>query len=260
MSEFLRDTASTRVGDEVYEAQLGEGWTIGSIANGGYMMATAARALGQALAHPDPITLTGHFVDRGEVGPASVHTELIRAGNQFSTGAARLIQQGRERLRVTATFGDLAAQQGASFAADSPPSAPDPSQCVAAPRDLKFTHRIEIKFPPAYAGWLQGQVTDQAEHVGYIRFADGAEPDLLSLLIFADAFPPTVFAKFGPLGWVPTLELTVHLRAKPAPGWLLARFRTRYMTQGLLEEDGEIWDSSGQLVALSRQLAKARQR
>jgi acyl-CoA thioesterase len=52
-----------------------------------------------------------------------------------------------------------------------------------------------------------------------------------------------------------TLELTVQLRGHPAPGWLACRASTRYVTGGYHEEDFEIWDSTGVLVAQSRQLA-----
>ncbi|MGA9746118.1 MAG: thioesterase family protein, partial [Nocardioides sp.] len=52
------------------------------------------------------------------------------------------------------------------------------------------------------------------------------------------------------------LELGVHLRARPAPGWLRVMHRTRNLAGGLFEEDAEVWDSAGRLVAQSRQLAK----
>ncbi|MGF2075329.1 hypothetical protein, partial [Enterococcus casseliflavus] len=61
-------------------------------------------------------------------------------------------------------------------------------------------------------------------------------------------------AGIGP-SWVPTVELTVHVRATPAPGPLRCRFSSHFVTGGLLSEDGEIWDSTGALVAQSRQLA-----
>jgi acyl-CoA thioesterase len=92
---------------------------------------------------------------------------------------------------------------------------------------------------------------------GWVRFADGRPPDLRALALMADSLPPSVF-NLGAAGWVPTLELTVHFRAKPAPGWLLVGFRTRFLINGYLEEDGEIWDSKGDLVAQSRQLARLR--
>ena len=34
---------------------------------------------------------------------------------------------------------------------------------------------------------------------------------MISLLLFADAFPPPVFSLYGLVGWVPTLELSVQL-------------------------------------------------
>jgi hypothetical protein len=46
----------------------------------------------------------------------------------------------------------------------------------------------------------------------------------------------------------------VHVRARPAPGWLQARFTTDVLVDGYLNEDGAVWDSEGQLVVQSRQL------
>jgi hypothetical protein len=75
------------------------------------------------------------------------------------------------------------------------------------------------------------------------------------LLLAVDAFPPTAFNARLPVAWTPTIELTAHVRARPAPGWLRCVFTTRFFTGGFLEEDGEVWDATGRLVAQSRQLA-----
>ena len=64
----------------------------------------------------------------------------------------------------------------------------------------------------------------------------------------ADALPPATF-DLGLPGWAPTIELTVHLRARPVPGWLRVSHATRNLAGGYFEEDAEIWDESGRLVA-----------
>jgi hypothetical protein len=64
-------------------------------------------------------------------------------------------------------------------------------------------------------------------------------------------------AGLGDIGWVPTIELTVQVRKRPAPGYLTGWFHTEAVTAGYLEEDGEVWDADGDLVVLSRQLALA---
>ena len=78
-------------------------------------------------------------------------------------------------------------------------------------------------------------------------------------MALTDSWPPAVFTtSTAPLA-VPTLDLTVHLRAAlPRPGdWVLGRFRTRVARAGFLEEDGELWSRDGELLAQSRQLALA---
>lgn len=65
----------------------------------------------------------------------------------------------------------------------------------------------------------------------------------------------------GPNGMaVPTLDLTVHLR-RPLPrpaDWVLGRYFTRTVGEGLLEEDAELFDTQRRLLAQSRQLALSR--
>ena len=74
------------------------------------------------------------------------------------------------------------------------------------------------------------------------------------LLVFADAMPPSTF-DLGLFGWVPTLELTVHVRGLPAPGWVQVVQRATLLRDGWLDEECEVWDSTGRLVAQARQLA-----
>src|SRR5262249_42874542 len=130
----------------------------------------------------------------------------------------------------------------------------DASDRRTAPSGSSIVDRVDLRLDPATAGFQRGERSEQAEVRGWIRLADGRPPDVHSLVFFADAFPPAVFARIAP-GWVPTLELTVHVRARPATAWLQCVFRTRFVQGDLLEEDGEIWDEDGTLVALSRQLA-----
>lgn len=188
--------------------------------------------------------------------------EVIRRGKAHTTLMGRLAQGGREFLRVLGTYGDLAAASGPTRLAGQAPDLPSPEECISSREaqsspalvESSFFERLEVCLAPP--GFVQA-----AEFIGrvegWVRFADGREPDVPSLPLFADAFPPPVFAHL-PSSWVPTVELTVHVRGRPAPGWLMGSFRTRFLVDGYLEEDGELWDSTGRLVALSRQLALIR--
>ncbi len=257
--EFDRDTAVTPLGDGAWSAEISTGWNIGTIPNGGYLTAVALSAVGRELPHPDPLTVTSHYLGRVNSGaPATIEVEVLRRGRTLSTACARLLQDGRERLRMLATYGDLDASEGPTFVTAAPPPMPPPDGCVrneGGLAALELHHRVDARLEPSVAGGAVGEPVGRPETGGWIRFADGRPPDLLSLAFFADAFPPTVL-NLDRFGWVPTIELTIHFRAKPAPGWLRAWFISRFLVESHVEEDGEIWDSEGNLVALSRQLAR----
>jgi acyl-CoA thioesterase len=118
---------------------------------------------------------------------------------------------------------------------------------------------MDVRLDPECAGWFQGRLSPLSVHKGWIRFKEDRPCDALGLMLMADAFPPPVLSSHGMVAWVPTIEFSVNVRAIPRSAWLKAQFRSRFITCGLVEEDGEIWDESGELVLISRQIAQFRQ-
>jgi acyl-CoA thioesterase len=256
--EFDADTELTGDGP-VFGAALSERWIAMAGVNGGYMLALAVRGLARVMPFPDPVVVSGFFLRPGSLGPAEVRTEQLRAGKTTAFGQAGLWRDGKEIVRVTAAFTDLAAaaqRSAVSYAGIAAPSLPPPLECERIPQSalpgVAIAERIEYRLPalPSWAGGTRPAGDPHYEF--YMRFADGREPDAAALPLLVDAAAPAVL-EVGALST--TVELTVHLRARPAPGWLSCRASTRYVSGGYHEEDFEIWDSTGALVAQSRQLA-----
>ncbi|WP_189264184.1 thioesterase family protein [Streptomyces fuscichromogenes] len=268
-SEFDRDTAVTRRAPGVYDIDLSAGWTIISAVNGGYLLAVLGRALADTLPHPDPFTVSAHYLTASRPGPAVIRTDTVRTGRTLSTGQASLLQYDEEgneveRIRVLASYGDLAALPGDVRTTATPPAFPPMEHCFGpedgpAPVDgsSAITERLMLKLDPATLGWALGAPSGKGEMRSWFGLADGRDADPLSLLLAVDALPPTAF-EIGLKGWVPTVELTVHVRHRPAPGPLRVSVTTRNLAGGFLEEDAEVWDSADRLVAQSRQLARVR--
>ncbi|MDJ0460787.1 thioesterase family protein [Streptomyces sp. H27-C3] len=267
-SEFDRDTAVSPRAPGVYDAELSAGWTIIHAVNGGYLLALLGRALGDALPHSDPFTVSAHYLTPSVPGKAVIRTEVVRAGRTLSTGQASLFQYGDdgaevERIRVLASYGDLDALPDDVRTTAEPPLLPPYDQCLGTgdgpsviPGSSAITERLDIRLDPATVGWAVGAPSGKGEMRGWFGLADGRDADPLSLLLTVDALPPTSF-ELGLKGWTPTVELTTHIRCRPAPGPLRVSITTRNLAGGFLEEDAEVWDSAGRLVAQSRQLARA---
>lgn len=267
LSEFDRDTALTPRGPGEYGIELPAGWTIFGALNGGYLLAVLGRALADTLPHPDPFTVSAHYLSASRPGPATVRTETVRTGRSLSTGQASLFQHedGREveRIRVLASYGDLAAlPDDVRTSAPVPEFAPleqcfGPEDAPGSTDEQPIASRLLLKLDPATIGWALGQPSGKGVSKAWFGLADGRDVDPLALLLAVDALPPTAF-DLGIKGWVPTVELTVHVRALPAPGPVRVVITTRNLAGGYLEEDAEVWDSADRLVAQSRQLARVR--
>jgi acyl-CoA thioesterase len=247
----------------VFGAVLDGRWDGQSSTNGGFLLSLATRAVGEVLAFPDPIVVSGFYLRPGSPGPAEIRTEVFQAGRTTGFGQASLYRDGKEVLRATAAYTDLdrAALRHArgtpSYAGGQPPAQPPPERCQVLQRvivpPITLVDRIEYRVAELPSWVTRTPPSGNPVYEGWMRFADGREPDLLSLPMFADAVAPAAL-ELG-LRRMTTVELTVHLRARPAPGWLAFRTLTRYLAGGYFEEDAEIWDSAGDLVAQSRQLA-----
>jgi acyl-CoA thioesterase len=261
MGTFEFDAATALSGEgPVFGAVLDGRWDGQASTNGGFLLALATRAIGAVLPFPDPVVVSGFFLRPGTPGPAEIRTEVIQAGRTTGFGQASLYRDGKQVLRATAAYTDLdaaAARDSRSYAGGQPPDQPPPAECQVLRRvivpPITLVDRIEYRVAELPSWVTRTPPSGNPVYEGWMRFVDGREPDLLSLPMFVDAVAPAGL-ELG-LRRMTTVELTVHLRARPAPGWLAFRTLTRYLEGGYFEEDAEIWDSAGRLVAQSRQLA-----
>jgi acyl-CoA thioesterase len=254
------DAATALTGSEPdFGALLDGQWDGQGSTNGGFLLSLATRAIGAVLPFPDPLTVSGFYLRPGTPGAAEIRTEVIQKGRTTGFGQASLYRDGKEVLRTTAAFTDLAAaaaRDSRGYSGSPPPDLPPAEQCQVLSRvivpPITLVDRIDYRVTEL-PGWVTRTGTSgRPVYEGWMRFADGREPDLLAMMTFADAAAPAVL-ELG-VRRVTTVQLTVQLRARPAPGWLAFRTLTRELAGGYCEEDAEIWDSAGHLVAQSRQL------
>jgi len=260
VTTFDRATAVRRVDDGRYAADLDAAFSIGGPLNGGYLMATVLRAVLDDSPHPHPMATSVNFLRVSEPGPAQVRVERMKQGRTAATARATLFQDDVPVIDTLVTSGTLDPIADPTWVGE-PVGFPPVEDCVT-PRSVTpdgqlpgFAEQVELRFDPATAGWLRGEPSGRMEMRGYLRLRESQDPDPRVLALAVDAMPPVVF-ELGAFGWAPTVELTWHMRAVPVPGWLAVRIGGRLVNDGWFDEDAEVWDASGRLVAQARQLAR----
>ncbi|WP_299768001.1 thioesterase family protein [uncultured Pseudoteredinibacter sp.] len=262
--EFDRDTELTLIEQQlnrrIYSLEVSDRWSFGNAPNGGYMAALLAKAGRLALPdHPDPISATTQFIQPAKPARAEIEVRLLRVGGRLSQTTIELQQDGQICAQATVVFSNLGKLKGVSHFQGDRPSLPALESCQAVTgANASFRDRVDARFFPDCAPFWPGGGSDAMSNAGWIQMADGRPNDALSLLVFADAFPRAVAMRSGKVGWIPTVDMTVQILQAPAEGHVACLFNTRKIHGGILEEQGELWDSEGNLVALCRQSAVPR--
>jgi hypothetical protein len=219
----------------------------------------AGRTLRAATGRPDPVTITGHYLAPAAPGPVDISTEVLKRGRRFTTARATLVGSDRPVLEVLGTVGELGDHTDVLLADGGPPILPPPEECVRIRATESFpppfAAHVDTRVHPEDSTFLEGRPSGRARMRAWLRFPAGEAIDSVGLLCLVDAMPPAIFNAAFPIAWTPTIELTAHLRGRPVPGWLRSTASTRFVSDGLLEVDVEIWDSTDRLVAQARQLA-----
>ena len=268
MTEFDEATAVTPEGegcyaihpDERFAIVSGDG-TVGAV-NGGVLLATVLRAVLDTSPHPDPVATSAHFLRVPRSEPARVQVTWLKQGKTAATARAALIQGGSCVLDTTITTGRLGdpGEGGLSWTGE-PPMLPPVEECTGfadfagATRRNGYAGQVDLRLDPATSGWLQGRPQGAPEMRGYFQLREERRPDAYLLALAVDALPPVIFG-IARAGWSPTVELTWHMRGLPAPGLLRVAARSRHVSGGWFDEESEVWDSAGCLVAQSRQIAR----
>lgn len=269
--ELEQATTLEAVGDGIhFHGVIDPGWTVGDKPNGGYLLVMMSRACGLALEHAgsghrDPLAATAHYLRAPEIGSVTITCAVLRAGRGASQVHATLSQADVPCVDATFTLGSLPENPEPPFwtvreLLDVAPY----EQChrIPAMRDgspfvVPIMDRSDLRLDPAVLGFALGKPSGEANLRGWISFADGRPADPLGLLFFCDALPPATF-ELVPTGWVPTLSLSVYVRAQPVSGPLRICQRAHAIDDGRVDETCEVWDASGRLVAQATQLAGIR--
>jgi acyl-coenzyme A thioesterase PaaI-like protein len=243
--------------------------------NGGALIATVTRAVLDCAAHPHPVATTANFLRVPKLAAAQVQVSWLKQGKTASIARAALLQDDELVLDMSVTTGTVPGPGQPALGASNEsseslswtgaqPSLPPIEDCLdlgqwpgtmAGDGTAGYAGQVQVLLDPATTGWRQDRPSGAPEMRGYFRLREDRDPDAYLLALAVDGLPPVVFG-LGATGWAPTVQLTWYMRAVPSPGPLQVAARCRHVSGGWFDEEAEVWDAAGRLVAQSRQLAR----
>ncbi|BDT93938.1 hypothetical protein IFM12275_39140 [Nocardia sputorum] len=250
-------------------------WTIGPKVHGGTMVAGSAAAATNWLRASDPtlvgmapIAASSDFLGAPDPGEVEYEVRVRKIGRQICLADTDLIQDGRVLVRTALTFGRLDDAEPSYAPRHSDMPVQPPADAIGYEPGSQMGDIVhvgqgaEIYLDREWARFLDGEKGEPRLRM-WIRPRPGDEQDpdvaMYFAMMCADMSPP-VPVNLGHFGWAPTVQMTTYLRRRPASGWLRIIATTHEVGGRMFDEDQLVLDSTGAVVAQSRQLALVPQR
>lgn len=247
-----------------FSALVSPEWTVAGRPNGGYLLAMAARAAAAMAGRPHVIAASAHYLLSPDPGPVELEAEVLRAGQSATQVRVRLAQDGNPCVEALILAGELDPDAKPYWDKGGPqPGAARYEDCPRIPArgpaglPVAIYDQVQARLDPEGLGFAAGRPSGSGELRGWLALPECEPFDPFSLVYAADSFPPATL-EIEVSGWVPTLELTVYVRALPVPGPVQILQRVHLIDGERADEECVVWDRAGRLVAQGRQLAAIR--
>ncbi|GAA3700629.1 thioesterase family protein [Gordonia hankookensis] len=280
LADVLALTEVGRSGDDriTYRAVMDPVFTIGPKVHGGSLQMVVAHAARQALtdlspqgasdddaeAAKIPVAISSDYLAAPDAAAIDLEVLLRKRGRTVTVMTVDAVQGGRTMVSssVTCARPDAGApHHTAPTVLDGTPDEPPASGIALDDSPIAEVNHLgpalDFVLDPETFPIARGETGEPVVR-GWVR-PKGGEPDTNFAVLVCDISPPVVM-NLALFGWAPTVQLTTYIRRHPAPGWLRFAATSTEVGPGMFEEDHLVVDSTGTIVAQSRQLALIPQR
>ena len=264
-------------GDVNYHASIDPTFTIGPKVHGGTMQMLVARAalhaydelVGSDESMPSaadlvPVAIASDYLAAPDPSDVDLAVTLRKRGRTVTLLTVDLAQNGRLMVSSSVTLArpdSGTPHHSAPSVLDDLPVDPQPGgiSIDGSPvgEVMHLGAALDLVLDPTSFPVARGETGEPVVR-GWTR-PKNAEPDVDFAVLVCDISPPVVM-NLALFGWAPTVQLTTYVRRHPAPGWLRFAASSTEVGPGMFEEDHLVVDSTGTVVAQSRQLALIPQR
>ena len=273
MSDFTTVTTPTRLGPDLFEARVPDGWQQGRGAFGGLVVAHLVRSIeafarGETPTSPPPAleatperslrSLTAEICGPVLPGPNTIRVERLRTGTGVSTVAARLERDGEVLAHAVGVLGRPRGAATDDFCELPRPAMPPWREMTPIGRnEMGPSFARFLEFRPLGPAPFTSSTADTVAS-GWIRPVEpGPARDSAYVAALADAWWPAVLTRFTaprPVATVAfTLELLSNLEGLDPEAPLFHSAQAVACRGGYLVEMRQLWGEDGRLIALNQQ-------